>query len=507
MSTPPIVSFGAGPLTAEALTSLAEGSAVAEVTAEVERRLERSYRFVEKLAADNTPVYGLTTGCGPLASSSISAQERQIFQRNLIRSHAVTLGDPHPTLLVRAAMGARAHVLAKGHSGVDPDVVRLFAGMLNGRIHPIVREVGSVGASGDLVELAQIALAMIGEGEVELGERRRPAGDALREGGLRPLQLHYREGLALINGTSFHSGAAAILLVRAQRIVSAAQVAATLILEALRGNGEAFAAELQAVRPHAGQARVAERVRQLVRDSSLVRPEGAAASRQDAYSLRCIPQIIGAVVDLLASARTVVEIELDSITDNPLFLADEGRVLHGGNFHGQPVAMAIDQIKLATVQVGVQSERRIARVLDATLNAGLPPFLVRDRPGLNSGFMGLQYCASSMAADNAVLAAPASVRSVPTNANNQDIVSMGMVAARQASRVLDNVERMVAIELLCGAQALELRGATHAGRGTQNAYHLIRENAATLDEDRPLGGDVEAMCRLVGRDGFAEVGG
>jgi histidine ammonia-lyase len=506
MSESPTVPFGAAHLTAEALTSLAEGSAVAELTADVERRLERSYQFVRDLAAQNVPVYGLTTGCGPLASSSISPQDRQEFQRNLIRSHAVTLGDPHPTRFVRAAMGARAQVLAKGFSGIDPEVVRLFAGMLNAGIHPIVREVGSVGASGDLVELAQIALAMIGEGEVESGGRRQNACEALRDAVLRPIQVCYREGLALMNGTSFHSGAAAVLLVRAQRITAAAQVAAALILEALRGNLEAFAAELQAARPHGGQGVVAERIRSLVRDSTLVRPEGAAASRQDAYSLRCIPQIIGAVVDLLAGAQTVIETELDSITDNPLFLVDEGRVLHGGNFHGQPVAMAIDQLKMAMVEIGVQSERRLARVLDSTLNAGLPPFLVRNRPGIHSGFMGLQYCASSMVADNAVLAAPASVHSVPTNANNQDVVSMGMVAARQASRVLDNVERMVGIELLCGAQALELRGVTHAGRGTQKAYVLIRGHAAPVDEDRPLGGDVEGMCRLIGTDAFGNVG-
>lgn len=485
--------------------SLAEGAAFAEVTAEVERRLERSYRFVEQLAADGTPVYGLTTGCGPLAASTISARDRQDFQRNLIRSHAVTLGDPHPVLFVRAAMGTRAHVLGKGCSGVDPNAVHLFAAMLNAGIHPIVREVGSVGASGDLVELAQIALAMIGEGEVEVRGRRLDASDALREAGLHPLRLRYREGLALINGTSFHSGVAAVLLVRAQRITAAAQIAATLILEALRGNSEAFAAELHGARPHQGQGGVAERIRSLTRGSALVRPQGTAASRQDAYSLRCIPQILGSVVDLLASARSVIETELDSITDNPLFLAEEGRVLHGGNFHGQPVAMAIDQLKLGMVEVGVQSERRLARVLDSTLNAGLPPFLVRERPGIHSGFMGLQYCSSSMAADNAVLAAPASVRSVPTNANNQDVVSMGMVAGRQASRVLDNVERMIAIELLCGAQALELRGVTQAGRGTRDAYGLIRAHAAPVEEDRPLGRDVDAMCRLIAADAFADV--
>ncbi len=275
-----------------------------------------------------------------------------------------------------------------------------------------------------------------------------------------------------------------------------------MAFEALTANREALDPALQELRPHPGQRTVARRLAQIVEGSTLLRTE-AAAARQDAYTLRCIPQILGPALEALAGAATVIETELDSVTDNPLLLADEERVVHGGNFHGQAVAMALDHAKLALVEIGVAAERRIARLLDASLNAGLPPFLIRGVPGIDSGLMGLQYCASSMAADNAVLAAPASVRSVPTNANNQDVVSMGMVAARQAAQVLDNVERMIAIEILCAAQGLDLRGAARAGAGTRAAHQAVREHSPELREDRPLRADLEAVSALI-RDGSLE---
>jgi histidine ammonia-lyase len=300
-----------------------------------------------------------------------------------------------------------------------------------------------------------------------------------------------------MNGTSFHTGAAAVLLARAQRIIAAAQIAAAMMLDALHGNLEAFDPALQTVRPHPGQRAVAERIAGVVAGSTLMRNDGGSAGNQDAYTLRCIPQVLGPIVDALHAAQSVIEIELNSAIDNPLFLVDTGRVVHGGNFHGQPVAMALDQLKTAIVELGVMSERRLARVLDPSLNRGLPAFLIRDGAGLRSGFMGLQYCASAMAADNAVLAAPTSVRSVPTNANNQDVVSMGMVAARHARQVLDNVERMIAIELLCAAQALDLRGVAQAGTGTRATHAVIRTHTAPLSEDRPLADDVDAVCRLI----------
>jgi histidine ammonia-lyase len=491
------VVIGAPVVTIDDIDAVAGSGARVQLAGDASERLRRCHAFVRALAEKEVPVYGLTTGCGPLAAQPIPRALRAEFQRNLVRSHAVTLGPPHPVEYVRAAMAARAHVFALGHSGVDPAAVELLLAMLNERIHPVVREVGSVGASGDLVELAQVALAVLGEGMVEMGGATVAAADALRRAGLDPLTPHLREGLALMNGTSFHTGVGALLQAQAGRVLAAAEVAAAMILEALRGQLEAFAPELHRTRAHPGQRAVAQRVVRIVRDSALVREDGPTASKQDAYTLRCIPQVLGAVAGVLAATRAVIEIELGAVSDNPLFLPDEERVVHGGNFHGQPVAMALDQLKMAMVEVGVMSERRVARVLDAALNEGLPPFLVRSDAGLHSGFMGLQYCASSMAADNAVLAAPASVRSIPTNANNQDVVSMGMVAARQAGRVIENAQRMVAIELLCAAQALDLRGAVHAGAGTRAAHAVIRESCPPLLEDRPLAGDVESTCRLI----------
>jgi histidine ammonia-lyase len=498
------VCIGTQHLTVSDVDAIARRNASVTVSPEARERLQRSYEFLRTLGERRVPVYGLTTGCGPLASQSIPPERREEFQRNLVRSHAVTLGAAHPTAFVRAAMAVRGHVLAQGYSGVDPAAVDVVATMLNRGVHPIVREAGAVGASGDLLELAQVALAVIGEGTVERHGTSGPAAAALRSAGVEPLVPRYREGLALINGTSFHTGAAAVLLAQARRLNAAAQIAAAMVFEALAGNLEAYDAAFQLTRPHPGQRQVAERIAQLVAGSHLVRTASTSAGMQDAYTLRCIPQILGPVLDALRTTGMVIETEINSVTDNPLFLVDEQRVVHGGNFHGQPVAVALDQLKLAITEVGVMSERRIARLLDAALNRGLPPFLIRDGAGLRSGFMGVQYCASSMAADNAVLAAPASVHSVPTNANNQDVVSMGMVAARQARHVLDNVQRIVAIELLCAAQALDLRGAIHAGAGTRAAHTLVRAHAAPLLEDRPLADDVEALCRLIDDDALAQ---
>lgn len=491
------VAIGTRSLTIEEIDAIARGQAAARIPLEVRSRIVRSHQFARRVIEQCRPVYGLTTGCGPLAAHEVSADQRVAFQRNLIRSHAVTLGNPLSVRFVRAAMASRAHVLALGHSGVDPATVELLVTMLNEGVHPIVRDVGGVGASGDLVELAQIALAAIGEGEVEHKGRIVPAAEALRAAGANPLVPVYREGLALINGTSCHTGGAAVLLARTARIISGAQIAAAMLFEALRGRIEAFDPALQTARPHAGQRAVAGSVLRLLTGSKLVRTDDVSAGTQDAYTLRSIAQVLGAVLDTVETTKRTVEVELNSVSDNPLFLPDESRVVHGGNFHGQPVAMALDQLKMSMVELAVMSERRIARVLDPKLSLDLPAFLIRNGAGVQSGFMGLQYCASSMVAENAVLAAPASVHSVPTNANNQDIVSMGMVAARQAARVIDNVERMIAIELLCAAQALDLREPDNAGRGTHAAYTLIRTRTAPLLEDRPLAADVEAMQRLI----------
>jgi histidine ammonia-lyase len=489
------VEIGGDALTFADVDLVAIGAADVSFGPAARARAEKSHAFMKKVAASDAAVYGLTTGCGPLAHRRIDPRDRERFQRNLVRSHAVSLGEPLPSAFVRAAMTVRAHVLARGYSGVDPAAIETLVGMINAGVHPIVREVGSVGASGDLVELAQIALAVLGEGDVQYGGAITSAANALKAAGLKPLTPVHREGLALMNGTSCHTGAAAVVLAKGKRVAHAGEVAAVMVLEALCGKSEAFDDAFQRLRPHAGQGKVAALLASMTRGSRLLDAESPAGS-QDAYTLRCIPQVLGTVEDSLDAAREVIATELGSVSDNPLFLIDEDRVVHGGNFHGQPVAMALDQIKIAMVELGVMSERRLARLLDPQLNRGLPAFLAGEDDS-SSGFMGLQFCSSSMAADNAVLAAPVSVHSVPTNANNQDVVSMGMVAARQAARVLDNVERMVAIELLCAAQALDVRGSEHAGVGTRAVHRAIREHISVLREDRPLRNDVDAARGLI----------
>jgi histidine ammonia-lyase len=487
------------------LDAVAQQRAALELAPPARAAMERCHAFVRELASSDTAVYGLTTGCGPLSGNRIDAAQRAAFQRNLIRSHAVTLGAAHPTAFVRAAITARAQVLALGRSGVDPAAAELLIGMLNAGVHPIVREVGGVGASGDLVELAQIALAALGEGEVELNGTRIRADEALSGAGLTPLQPRYREGLALINGTSFHTGVAAVLVARSRRVAAAAQVAAAMLFEALGGHREAIDPALHAARPHAGQRAVAERLVHLTRDSRLVRAGSSAAERQDPYTVRCIAQVLGPALDAIEAAAAVVEIELNAVSDNPLFLAGERRVVHGGNFHGQPVAMALDQLKTGLVEIGVMAERRIARVLDSALSGGLPPFLIRGDAGLQSGLMGLQYCATTLAAENGQLAAPASVASIPTNANNQDVVSMGMLAARHTARVLANLQRMIAIELLCAAEALDLRGVGSAGTGTRDAHAIVRAHVTPLLEDRTVGEDVARLEGAVELGEFAKL--
>lgn len=493
-------------LTLEALASIAGGARVT-LGADVRRRLAASQTQLAALARDGRVVYGLNTGCGPLCEQAVPAEAAAEFQQNLVRSHASGLGAAHPPAVARATMAARAFSLAQGRSAVRPLVVETLVGLLNAGIHPLVPEVGSVGASGDLVELAHVALALIGEGEVERRGRRMPASEALAAAGLQPLVLEGREALALMNGTACETAQAALLVLGAEELVAAAEAAAALVLEALGASPEAFDPRVHAARPHAGQQGSAARLRALLAGSRQLRHgeeraatgNGRLAPVQDAYTLRCVPQVLGAVRATLAHVRAVVETELNSVTDNPTFFPEEDVVLHAGNFHGQPIALAVDHLKTALAEVALFSERRLARLLDPATNGGLPPFLIRDRAGVRSGLMGLQYCASSTVADNAVLAHPASLGSVPTNANNQDVVGMGSVGVRQARRLLENGRRVVAIELLAAAEAVEVARADGLGAGTRQALATVRALVPPLLVDRPLGADVERLAAALDR--------
>ncbi|HJW69789.1 MAG TPA: aromatic amino acid ammonia-lyase, partial [Candidatus Binatia bacterium] len=473
--------LGGETLALDAVARIAGGAPV-RLEAGAAERMRRSHRQLELLAKDGRVVYGLNTGCGPLCDRPIAAADAPRFQLNLIRSHASGLGPAHAREVVRATMAVRAQTLARGRSGVRPAVVESLIAMLNADILPVVPEVGSVGASGDLVELAHVARALVGEGPVDWGGHRVEAAIALAGAGLAPVALEGRDALALINGTSCEAAQAALVVVGAERLVAVAEAAAALVIEVFGGNPEAFDARVHAARPHPGQVASAAHLRVLLAGSRRLDDSAArglpgherARPVQDAYTLRCVPQVLGAVRDTVAHAREVVGIEINAVTDNPTFFPDDETVLHAGNFHGHPVALAVDHLKVALAHVALFSERRLARLLDPATNAGLPPFLIRDHVGVRSGLMGLQYCASSTVAENAVLAHPASLGSVPTNANNQDVVGMGTVAVRQARRLLENARRVVAIELLAAAEAVDLTGADGLGGGTRATYASVR---------------------------------
>ena len=487
------------PLTLEALGRIAAGAAVV-LGDRVRSRLEASHAQLVALAASGRTVYGLNTGCGPLVDRPVAPDAAARFQKNLVRSHATGLGAPHAASVVRATMAARAFSLAQGRSAVRPVVVDTLVAMLNTGVHPIVPEIGSVGASGDLVELAHVAAAVMGEGDVEWRGSRVRAAPALAQAGITPVAFEGREALALMNGTACETAQAALVVLGAEELVRAAEVAAALVLEALGANPEALDARVHAARPHAGQVAAAAHLRTLLAGSRRLRDASARGGRpvQDAYTVRCVPQVLGAVRDTLAHVRQVVGVELNAVTDNPTFFPEEGAVLHAGNFHGQPIALAMDHLKVALAEVALFSERRLARLLDPAANGGLPPFLIRNDAGVRSGLMGLQYCASSTVAENGVLAHPASLGSVPTNANNQDVVGMGTVAVRQARRLLENGRRVVAIELLAAAEAVDLVGGDMLAAGTRAAHAAIRRLVAPLLEDRPLGHDVERLADALG---------
>jgi histidine ammonia-lyase len=490
--------------------------------------MDEARAVVERLVAAGEVVYGITTGFGDLAGTFIPPADARRLQENLLVSHAVGVGAPLPQDVVRAMLLLRANTLALGHSGCRPVLVDRLLAFLEAGIHPVVPAQGSVGASGDLAPLAHLALPLIGRGEVELGGQVMPALLALRETGIEPLTLEAKEGLALLNGTQLMSALGALLLADADRLARTASVAAAQSVEALLGTDVPYAAVYQLARPHPGQVAVAAEMRHLLRDSGLIAAHhGSTHKVQDPYSLRCVPQVHGAIRDALDYLRKVLDVELNSATDNPLVFplggatapdvaaTGGGLVISGGNFHGEPVALALDFAKLAIAELGAISERRVALLVDARLNGGLPPFLA-PASGLNSGMMIIQYTAAALASENKVLVHPASADSIPTSANQEDHVSMGPIAGRHARDVLANVERIIAIELLVGAQALDLRLATLAtaargtpvgaagaipspvpGRGVAEAHRRIRAVVAPLLVDREMGADIAAVLALV----------
>ena len=499
-------------LTIVAVEAVARHGAHATLDPDARARMAEARAVIERLVAEGAVVYGVTTGFGDLATTFIPPGEVGQLQRNLLMSHAAGVGPPFPREVVRAMLLLRANTLALGHSGCRPEIVDRLLAMLDAGIHPVIPEQGSLGASGDLAPLAHLALPIIGRGEVEFRGQRVPALLALRAAGLEPLELEAKEGLALLNGTQMMSAIGALLLADADRLTRTASVAAAMSVEALLGTDVAFAAAYQLARPHPGQIAVAAELRHLLRGSTLqASHHGDRHKVQDPYSLRCVPQVHGAVRDMLDHLRRVLDIELNSATDNPLVfpgggVADPtavatggGLVISGGNFHGEPVALALDAAKLAIAELGSISERRTALLVDPRLNGGLPAFLAAD-PGTNSGLMILQYTAAALVSENKVLVHPASADSIPTSANQEDHVSMGSIAARHARTVLGHVEHILAIELICAAQALDFRldmVAARPGEGVAAAHAAVRARIPRLEADREPGPDIAAAVALV----------
>ncbi|HEV2361469.1 MAG TPA: histidine ammonia-lyase [Acidimicrobiales bacterium] len=485
------------PLTVDDVARVALRGAQARLAPSATDRIEASRRVVERALADNAVVYGVTTGFGSLADVRLEPHQSTELQHALIRSHAVAVGNELSAEEVRAMLALRAHVLALGYSGVRLEVAERFAALLSHDILPVVPEQGSLGASGDLAPLAHLALAATGEGEVHHKGQRMRASEALASAGLSALRLEAKEGLALINGTQGMTAIGSLTAWRGRSLAKAADVAAALTIEAILGTDRAFDPRVVGLRPHPGQQASARNLVRLVAGSEvLASHRDSHHIVQDAYSIRCAPQVHGAYRDVLARAIETLEIEIASISDNPIVLPDDDEIRSCGNFHGQPVSHALDSLAAATVSLASICERRLYRLLDPKTSNGLPPFLVGEA-GLNSGFMVCQYTAASLVSESKSLAHPAAVDSITSSAGQEDHVSMGMIAARHARECLRNAEAVVAMEMMAAAQGCDLRSPMRLGDGTAAAVAAIRKEIAPLGGDRELKPDVDAAIELV----------
>ena len=479
---PPSVTLDGHSLSIADVVAVARGVAPVTIAPQALASVAASRRAVETAVGRGDTIYGVNTGFGKLAHVRIKPDQARDLQLNLIRSHASGVGEPLPVDAVRAMMLLRANVLLRGTSGVRAVLPELIVGMLNAQVHPRVPSQGSVGASGDLAPLAHLALAMIGEGE---------DGTALRARRLEPITLEAKEGLAFVNGTQAQTGLAALLVHDAWVLWRTAHAAAAMSLEAVRGTPAPFDPRIHEARPHVYQQRSAALLRRLLADSEIRESHRENDPRvQDAYSLRCTPQVLGAVGEGLGLAERLVTTELNAATDNPLVI--DGDILSGGNFHGQPIALALDVIGIVLATLAGLAERRLERIVNPDLSSGLPAFLARD-PGLESGFMTAQIAAAALVAECRVLATPASVQSIPTEGNQEDVVAMGMTAAWKAERILANATRIVAIELLAAAQGLEFLRPLKPARGVARTLAAVRGLVPPLVSDRPLSGDIERI--------------
>ncbi len=492
-----------GPLSLEAVEAVARRGEEVALAARAARALAESRAFVERLASSSEPIYGITTGVGKLKDVVIPPDERAALQRNLVLSHAGGVGAPLEEEEVRAIMLLLAASLARGASGVRPVVVETLIACLNCRVHPVVFEQGSVGASGDLAPLAHVAACLIGEGEAWLDGRRVPSREALAPAGVAPLALEAKEGLALLNGTHLMAGLGVLAVLGALRLARTADIAGAMSLEALMGSNAAFDPRIHALRPHPGQLASAANLRKLTEASAIIASHRDCTRVQDAYSLRCMPQVHGAVREAIGFARAVLERELGAVSDNPLVFPGagerEGAVLSGGNFHGEVLGLAFDTVAIGTAQLAGISERRIDRLVNPLVSEGLPAFL-SPHGGLYSGYMIAQYVAAALASELKTLAHPASVDSIPTSALQEDYNSMGAGAALKLRRALGLARQVIGIEFLVASQALDLRAPLTPGRGSAAARDAVRRRIAPLAEDRYLKADLDAALALCAED-------
>jgi len=471
-----------------------QGEQVALSEAGVEQ-IKRSRAIVDKILEEERPVYGVSTGFGEFCKVFIKKEDRAKLQRNLILSHATGVGEPLPREVVRAAMLLRANSLAKGYSGIRLETEQMLLTLLNEGITPIIPCKGSVGASGDLAPLSHMVLVMLGEGEAEVDGKVVSGAEALAARHLEPIVLSGKEGLALINGTQIMTAVGCMVWDRAVNLMKAADVIASLSLEALKGTRAAFDKRITEVRPYPGQMATTENVLALTQDSAIIASHKNCSKVQDAYSLRCVPQVHGASKEALAQATRTLSIEINAVTDNPIIMPDTGEAISGGNFHGQPIALVMDYLKLGIAEIGNISERRTNRLLDMHLS-DLPAFLTAF-PGVDSGLMITQYVAAALVSEDKVLVHPASADSIPTSANQEDHVSMGTIAARQAGEILDNVTNVLAIEMMAAAQGIDFLAPLTPGTGTAAAHACIREVIPHLDKDRFLSPEIRKMHDLI----------
>ena len=495
-----MIQINGNDLTLEQIVKVARKGYKVELTKEAEERVLKSRSIVDEIVDTNKVIYGITTGFGKFSDVTISGEDCKRLQRNLIISHACGTGRSFSNEIVKTIMLLRANALAKGYSGIRLSTLKTLIEMINKNINPIIPEKGSLGASGDLAPLSHMVLPMLGEGEAEFNGKILPGKEAMLKAGLEIVELTAKEGLALINGTQVMTAVGALAVYDSINLLKISDIAAALSLEALRGIRNAFDPRIHVLRPHTGQMQTAKNILNLTQGSTFITSQGEIRV-QDAYSLRCVPQVHGASKDALEYIKSKVEIEINSVTDNPIVTL-EGDVISGGNFHGQPMAISFDFLGIAMAEMASISERRLERLINYQLN-DLPAFLVKEG-GLNSGFMITQYAAAALVSENKILAHPASVDSIPSSANQEDHVSMGTIAARKGRDIIENVQRVLATEILAACQAIDFREGFTLGIGTKEAYRVVRENVEFMERDVVMYIELDKVTNLIKDNSIVE---